>query len=230
LNRLRVIRIFSVTLLLIARSSSLSALEFAPGISLSYFEYTEFPLSIQVEQMAFTGQLQAIQPLAPPWLTVSGKIYGTLATIAQWPSETTSPRFFGAESKLNTLFNVGSFFRAGVNLGVYFWTMYVADDPYGIENLSSPLVEFRIEFPKLLPRQLSFEFKLAPLSVSFGSIDTRNREIALTTRYNLFEQPSPSKSVDLILELSQIQFRANVGNAQNQIDYFSGSLGIQSFL
>ncbi len=221
-------RIFFIFLL--GFTSLSHAVEFAPGISLQYFDYREEPLSIQVEQMSFWGQLEVSQSVIKETLEVSARIYGTIATIAQWPSEVTSPRFLGLDGRGSYSLSLTSEFVTVFHLGWYYWTMYVAEDPYGVEGLSSPFLELEFQFLSLFPRKLSLHFKAAPISQEAFSIDTRNRELTLILRYDLFSRPAPARNVDLVLQLSQTRNRSFISTTDNSLSLFSASLGIQSFL
>ena len=106
----------------------------------SYSESVTGLPSVQVSQVGLTGKLNVQYKFLPSRWDAALGVYGTILPLTESPGGLPGARWLGVNLRAGYTIPLDSLGRNTLSLlpGVYFWSMFVPGQVYGIENLNGP--------------------------------------------------------------------------------------------
>ena len=174
-------------------------LQFSAGLNFSFISYeqeTSSGASRELSELGLTVKGAATYLLAPPQWSVGLSAFLTALPVAS--SADPAARFFGLNLRAGyTLPKVRHPWRISVQGGLYYTTMWVAENAYGFRDMMGPQL-----FPSV-SRELdngataSAYFKFSPVGGKFSVLSLSNHEIAFGGAYALPEKDGRRISLTL---------------------------------
>lgn len=203
------------------------------GTSATMLNFIENPGGLSVQEFEWTAKLMASFYIIPDKVFLSGNIFSTVlplitsTTLNNSPASLPSAQFLGANLRAGYRFRL-PFMKGNwsVSTGWYYWQMTVANNIYGLLNVSGPQVFLTYDMALPSDHSLFVYVKYAPLFQTSAFV-SGNYEIALGGGYKL----SPARwthRLDLTTDLSSLSFTSPIDSASSGL--VTVSLGLQFWL
>jgi len=202
-------------------------LDFNVGVGVSYLNYKENPLNVNLKEWTTTGKVGVAYSLIPDLIDISTSLYMNMVALSSRvsPDGLPSARFFGINGRIGFKLPISmGDVQWRILTGWYLWGMLVPNNEYGIQYLSGPQIFLEMRKAQFARRTYSFYFKYAPISSSLETPNLINRELALGGGYQI---NSPYSKHTWMITLNFSNTTYNPSQFQNEIKLDTFSLGLQ---